>query len=495
VFRRISLLKPNSYGEISLLLVLSGGYLFGVIYLNLWSDDYAALSNNQSNSIHMLKDARPVSALLLFITFELVKFNLLFVIVFKFLSFLGLLFLARFLARNLQNDIDRKWIVFLTIAIGLSLPSFQVQIHWLHMWLTPWLSILSLYSYKVWCKRNNRSRALAVALLSIVFLAYPPMAFWIFSYGALVSINKHLGPKLQLKIMVEQVTLILMSYVLSAIFSRLILRLFNLSMNERVSFISPDQYLIKIEWFTTRPIATAFRPFMIDSPSPIFAVITAGPFILFLAHFLYKTFWKPTDAIRQNILSILLFSIWLLILPAAHLLVTSNNQYEFRMLPSLNFSVVYLIGIHMFKLLTRHHLFLVFMAILLPAISISLTNIRFQELMYTPFNSKMNFYQNELQKCDREQVNAGLVVFGPNAPFPHFRRLGDFSIISDLEYSWVSKGSLLYFLKVNHIDSKVVPSTSNFYKYRKSSFCRIDLELYRKEILRDFTPKKLASEI
>ena len=120
MFRRISLLKPNNYGEISLLLVLSGGYLFGVFYLNLWSDDYAALSDNQSNSFHMLKDARPVSALLLFITFELVKFNLLFVIVFKFLSFLGLLFLARFLAGNLQNDMDRKWIVFLTIAIGLS---------------------------------------------------------------------------------------------------------------------------------------------------------------------------------------------------------------------------------------------------------------------------------------------------------------------------------------------------------------------------------------
>ena len=234
---------------------------------------------------------------------------------------------------------------------------------------------------------------------------------------------------------------------------------------------------------------------MIDSPSPIFAVITAVPFILFLAHCLCKTFWKPADAIRQNILSILLFSIWLLILPAAHLLVTSNNQYEFRMLPSLNFSVAYLIGIHMFKLLTRHHFFLIFMAVLLPAISILLTNIRFQELMYTPFNSKMNFYQNELQKCNGEQVNAGLVVFGPKAPFPHFRRLGDFSIISDLEYSWVSKGSLLYFLKVNHIDSKVVPSTSNFYEYRKSSFCRIDLELYRKEVLRFYTPKKLASQI
>lgn len=495
MFRRISLLKPNSYGEISLLLVLSGGYLFGVFYLNLWSDDYAALSNNQSNSFHMLKDARPVSALLLFITFELVKFNLLFVIAFKFLSFLGLLFLARFLARNLQNDMDRKWIVFLTIAIGLSLPSFQVQIHWLHMWLTPWLSILSLYSYKVWCKRNIRSRAVATALLSVVFLAYPPMAFWIFSYGALVSINKHLGTKLQLKIMVEQVTLILMSYVISAIFSRLILHLFNLSMNQRVRFISPDQYLIKIEWFLTRPIATAFRPFMIDSPSPIFAIITAAPFILFLAHCLCKTLWKPTDAIRQNILTILLFSIWLLILPAAHLLVTSNNQYEFRMLPSLNFSVVYLIGIHIFRLLTRHHFFQIVMVILLPALSISLTNIRFQELMYTPFNSKMNFYQNELQKCDGEQVNAGLVVFGPNAPFPHFRRLGDFSIISDLEYSWVSKGSLLYFLRVNRIDSKVVLTTSNFYTHRNSSFCIIDLELYRKEVLRVYNPKKLVSEI
>jgi hypothetical protein len=172
------------------------------------------------------------------------------------------------------------------------------------MWLTPWLSVLSLYSYKVWCKQSYRSRAVAIALLSVVFLAYPPMAFWIFSYGALVSIDKHLGTKLQIKIMVEQVALILMSYLLSAIFSRMILHLFNLSMNERVRFISPDQYLIKIEWFLTRPIATAFRPFMIDSPSPIFAVITAVPFILFLAHCLFKTFWKPADAIRQNILSI-----------------------------------------------------------------------------------------------------------------------------------------------------------------------------------------------
>ena len=139
--------------------------------------------------------------------------------------------------------------------------------------------------------------------------------------------------------------------------------------------------------------------------------------------------------------------------------------------------------------------FLMFLTILLPAIGISLTNLRFQEPKYTPFNSKMNFYQNEFQKCDGEQVNAGLVVFGPNASFPHFRRLGDFSITSDLEYSWVSKGSLLYFLKIKLIDSKVVHTTSNFYKYRKSSFCRIDLELYMKEVLRYYSPKKLASQI
>ena len=480
----LGLMRTKS-GKLSLALVLSASYLFGVVYLNLWSDDFAALTDNKSNSIHMLRDARPVSALILFLTFELVKFNMFFVVLFKLLSLVGLILVGHFLLKHLPRDFENKWVMGLIVGIGLCHPSFQVQIHWLHMWLTPWLTLLSLYSYHAWCRQGYRNKVTGLFLLTTVLLAYPPMAFWIFSYAALKYLYGSKDKKLIFRAMFKQVNLFIVSYAFSAIISRLILYFFALTLNERVRFVSPNEFAEKIEWFITRPIVTSFRPFMIDSPSPIFAIISATPFIVFLGYHLYKELWSKLGLQSDKLFLLLLYLIWLFILPAAHLLVTSNNQFEFRMVPSLNFSVVYLVGISLFKMIEKCHLLKIFVIVMLLATTIVLTNIRFFELMYKPFNSNLTFFQNEIRQCDKQQIAQGFVILDSKAPFPHHKRLGDFSIVSDLEYPWVAKGFLTYYLRVHHIQSIEFSAASNSNIFSESLFCEIDIEVYRQLLLSD----------
>ena len=95
----------------------------------------------------------------------------------------------------------------------------------------------------------------------------------------------------------------------------------------------------------------------------------------------------------------------------------------------------------------------------------------------------MIFFQSELRQCDRQQIASGFIILESKGPFPHHKKLGDFSIVSDLEYPWVSHGFLSYFLRVNDIQSKGFLETSISNRFSKSTYCEIDLEVYREKLL------------
>jgi len=135
--------------EIVLISLLICAYGYGVFYPTLWSDDFAALENNYENSIHVLRDGRPFLAVILFLTFAIIKSSTI-AILFHALGLCGLIVFGIYLLRNLPPAIESKFPQAILIGACLCLPSFQTEVHWAHMWITTWASLLSIISYRAW---------------------------------------------------------------------------------------------------------------------------------------------------------------------------------------------------------------------------------------------------------------------------------------------------------------------------------------------------------
>lgn len=467
--------------NLRLTLSLMCAYGFGVVYLTFWTDDFAGIADNQANSLHMIKDTRPLGALLLYITFEVVKFDFLFVVVFKLLGLIGIIALGHFLLNNLVSPRVTRPELAVIISIGLCLPAFQVQAHWLHMWLTSWLALASLLSYRSWIL-GRRFRA--IVLLAGVFLTYPPMAFWIFTFGGLTFFLSKKDSKKGLKELSDQVILFIFGFLLSRLVSLLVIKNLDAAVNDRVGFVSFTDVSTKMIWYITRPLVSAFRPFMIDSPSDQFAFVTAFPFISLFFGLLINSFVSRNNSAKENFSQIFLFCIWIMIFSSAHILVTSNNQFEFRMVSNLHFAILFFIlyGLIQLKLLRGARK--KFLLISLLVISISTVNIRYYDLMFVPFKLKNEFIKSELIKCNSSDEYKGVHVITPSIAFPMHDRLGDFSIVTDLSYSWVLEGSIIY-----------VVESGNFHKFSNSQiqiddkrttnkelFCAVDLNNFQKEL-------------
>lgn len=474
----------NLLGKVNLRLTLSlmSAYGFGVIYITFWTDDFAGIADNQANSLHMIKDTRPLGALLLYITFEMVKFDFLFVVAFKLLGLIGIIALGHYLMNNLASSRVSISDLAVIISIGLCLPAFQVQAHWLHMWLSSWLALASLLSYKSWIL-GRRFRA--TILLACVFLTYPPMAFWIFTFGGLVFFLSEKDSKKGLKDLYDQIILFLFGFILSRLVSLLVVNALDTDVNERVGFVSFTEVPTKMIWYMTRPLVTAFRPFMIDSPSEQFAFVTSLPFVFLFFGLLIISFVRRGTFTKEKFSQLFLFSLWIMIFSSAHILVTSNNQFEFRMVSNLHFGILFFIlsGLVQIRLLRGARK--KFLLISLLIISISTVNFRYYDLMFVPFNEKNEFVRNELMKCNSNDEYKGVQVITPTIAFPMHDRLGDFSIATDLSYSWVLEGSIIYVVESENfrrfsnspiqIDNK---GTNN-----RESFCKVDLNDFRKELI------------
>jgi hypothetical protein len=174
-----------------------------------------------------------------------------------------------------------------------------------------------------------------------------------------------------------------------------------------------------------------------------------------------------------------------MIFSSAHILVTSNNQFEFRMVSNLHFGILFFIlsGLVQIRLLRGARK--KFLLISLLVISISTVNFRYYDLMFVPFKQKNEFIKNELMRCNSDDEYKGVQVIKPTIAFPMHDRLGDFSIATDLSYSWVLEGSIIYVVESENFrrfsDSPI--QIDNKGNNNRKSFCTVDLNDFRKELI------------
>ena len=463
--------------EIVLVSLLFCAYGYGVFYPTLWSDDFAALENNYENSIHALRDGRPFLAVILFLTFTIIKSSTL-AILFHALGLCGLIVFGIYLLRNLPRSIESKFSQAVLIGACLCLPSFQTEVHWAHMWITTWASLLSIISYRAW--ESGKKPILSLIGMSIVIMSYPPISLWIFTFGALLTFGSDFGFRAALLRMVKQIQFFFYSSIISYIVINMTLYALKYSSNERVKIVSWYDLPEKIFWLLTRPILEGFRFFLIDSPTPLSAFLTAFPgFMIFLFAILAHQRRSVESAINK-IGYCVVFGISFFVLPLLHLIFSVNNQFDFRMTPSYSFGIAYLIGSFILKTpfaKPKSGFLNIFLGLLL-TLSLVTVNQRFSDLIGGPYALKRSFFSQQLNKCLPSSSETVFLIIPPARNFPSRMRMGDFSMVTDLQSPWVPIGSLR---EVVRVENRIIYSNDLLgVKEKYAEVCVIRLELFRK---------------
>ena len=121
----------------------------------------------------------------------------------------------------------------------------------------------------LWGRDGLRHKLFGLFLVTISLLIYPLLSFFIFSIlFADLYLTSITRSEVYRRIK-SVLPLLVLSALLSASLSRLLLMFLNLEYNPRVQIISLAQIPEKLIWFVTRPLLLSYRPVLIDSPSTL----------------------------------------------------------------------------------------------------------------------------------------------------------------------------------------------------------------------------------
>ena len=463
-------------------------YAPGVFKESFWSDDYPALMDTPGFALHVLRDGRPTAAGIFSISFSLLDDPSNAWILRSF-ALLALLLIFLFLSNRIVNPKNRN-IGIISMAVAFCLPSFQMYVHWSLTWLFLWAGLAGLYSYHFWSSIQIPKKVLAVLLLVCALTIYPPTALFFFATLVVLSaLNESMTSKLVSEL--RQASILL---TISGIFAALIvfvsLQIAGVSANKRVSILGVSDIPEKFVWFLSRPIVVGFRPFMVDSPTPIAALLTSLPAMAIL----FFGIWKQSNNLRESIFVRLFWFSLAFVFSLIPIIITADNQVEFRVIPGYSWGIAVLAVFFLVQstddLLRRfvrnskiQNLLIALPLLALSLLSIISINLHYSELFGSPYQQKNAFLNNSLTTCSKENRIRNIVIIPPELPFPSRPRLGVFSMSTDLDSSWVPKPNVELLLR-----KKGVEGTVRYIELRPvladldPAACIIDLEEFRKSL-------------
>lgn len=487
--QKVLLSKVSKIQFVGLALILAA-YSFGVFKESFWSDDYPALLDTESVTNHLIKDARPTAAVFFSISYQLLNSpsNAWFL---RFLALVALLLIFLFLSKQINAGKNQNYAV-LSIAIAFCLPSFQMYIHWSITWFYLWAALASITSYHFWTSKRVSGKILAVLLLVAALTTYPPTALFFFSAICVINtLNEVKIEKFFIQI-IRGALLLAISGVLAVLTVVATLKLTSLPPNNRVSLLTLSELPEKVYWLFSRPIVVGLRPFAIDSPSAKVALLTSIPILLLLI----LGIWRQSQNLDESVLMRSICVVAPLLITLTPLLITNDNQIEFRVLPGYSWGVASLAAFYVSTLirakfqdsnLTRN-LKVTFSSCILFAlamVSITSINSHYVDLFQRPYQLKNAFLEAEIVDCSSRGAFRAVVILPPTRPFPVLPRLGVFSMSTDLASSWVPKPNLELILRqlkinvpVSYLESRPLQSDAS------GRNCTIDLELFRELLIK-----------
>lgn len=157
-----------------------------------------------------------------------------------------------------------------------------MYIHWIVTWHFLWAALASLYAFQCWSLKRILPKIVGVILLALALTSYPPTALFYFAVIAVTGSLKSSSSKRIFEESIRGLTLLATSGVVSLMAASLTLQVYGLTPNARVKLVDIHEIPAKIVWLISRPLIVGLRPFTIDSPTPIFAALTALPVLAIL---------------------------------------------------------------------------------------------------------------------------------------------------------------------------------------------------------------------
>lgn len=463
-------------------------YAPGVFKESFWSDDYPALMDTPGLADHLMRDARPTAAVLLSTSFSLINdpasaWTL------RFLALIALLLIFLFIT-NLINMSKFREIGTLSIAISFCLPSFQMYIHWSTTWFYLLATLGGLFAFHLWSSKIFYQRVFAVFFLSLALTTYPPAALFFFAVIAVTNIiNESKNYKFFAET-IQGVILLFMSGLMSIIIVFITMQIFNVSPNSRVQLVTLAEIPDKISWLVSRPFVIGLRPFMIDSPSAKVALITSVPVLLILFLGMKRQARHLGESFFYRVLCVAL----LFLASLAPIVITSDNQIEFRILPGYSWGVFaiasyyFLLLIHTWidSLKMNRKLAIaskIIVPMILSILGITTINSHYTDFFRDPYLEKNLFINSKISSCSASNSFKRVLIIPPELPFPSLPRLGVFSMSTDLASGWVPKPNVELLLRRVSINVPVIYiETRSPNMSVEITDCVIDLEEFRRSL-------------
>ena len=465
-------------------------YVPGVLKESFWSDEYPALMDSGSLADHIFRDARPTGAALFSLSFSQLDDPSNAWILRSF-ALIALLLIFLFVSKRVSQSKHRNLGIF-SLAVAFCLPSFQMYIHWSITWYFLWAALAGLYAFQLWNSKLISRKIFGVFLLVLALTSYPPAAIFFFSVIAVVNtLNQHKIAKYISDVM-RGFVLFIISIIISITFSFSAMYLAEVSPKARVAILSLSDFPEKIAWIISRPIVVGLRPFLIDSPAPVIAFITAIPVLLIITlgikrqsvnlgeRVIYRFFWIAVG----------------LVLTLTPIIITSDNQIEFRVLPGFTWGITVLASFFLLVMVTDwlnslqiggklKALALFVVPSILAFVSISSINTHYVDLFEGPYRVKNAFLNAQISSCQESGAIKDVQILPPEMPFPSLPRLGVFSMTTDLASDWVPKPNVELLLNQRNIKVPVTYlSTRPLETKAAATECVIDLEEFRKLLIK-----------
>jgi hypothetical protein len=461
-------------------LIILSAYFYGTLKVSLYSDDYTSMMFTLETQEHAFRDLRPGQGMMVYLGFETFVNNPQNIWILKFLSLLGLLVLYHLVISRIHES-KRSWFVVTGTAVGFCITPFQMYVHWATCWYFTWVAVFGVYAYCVYRRKGWHNKAIALIILAICISTYPITAYSFVVFFSVIRLINEMNKRLVIKEVVTQIWFVIQATLISTFCSLLILRLKNLEPNSRVEFVTLDNIPGKLFWLITRPVVIGLRPFQVSSPSTFEALLSMIPWIILLALYLF--------IVNRRVFSIKWESVFLPILlvavSLAPLIVTSDNQFEFRLIPSYSWLVVVFIFILLERLgrsLKLIKLPMNLVAFMLVIVAVTTTNLTYYNFFLNPYRSKTQFLSEALSKCDNLGTTESVVILRPVNDFPNFLNLGILSQSTDLMSDWVPVANVKVVGESLGLKLGAVTYPTNRVEGEDSN-CDIDLEEYRQEIL------------
>jgi hypothetical protein len=423
-------------------------YLPGALRRSAWSDDIPWLEYTEFPICYAI--GRPVCAVGYKILFPVTVDGL---VLLRVLGVAGIALLAAVMVSCLVNWGVPAGRATLWVVAAVLLPSFHSYAGWGAAFMMPWTAVLGFLSGLLWLKADSRKsgvwRALAIAVLVLSLLSYPPSAMFCWVYLGLRVLVLRTRPKLVLKQVLSMTWLLLvagMGFVLIASALRLVKGI-PVSYRFRTLSSAPEVFE-KLVWFVSHPVVVAARPFLIDSPSNTSALLTGGPIlVLVVIGLASRSSGRPVERLA----SLCLYATILSLTMFTHL-VGVENQLEYRFMAGISiimFAYISAAGVEIVRVASLSCLnlsqrttgrlvtvsSLLVLILLVPFAALRATQ-NIDRVFIKPYNDKEKYVQEALLGFDLDLHNRIVAISDPSF-YPSRQHLGVYSTVNDLSHPWV----------------------------------------------------------